>query len=54
MKCEVILRVDLEHISFQYLIDTVSLIYVNTIYNNLTIGDWVNNVERSQKNEGGK
>ena len=45
MKFKVILIVDLDHMSFQYLIDTFSLLYWNNIKNNLAIGDWMKNVE---------
>ena len=53
MKCKVLLRVYLEHMYFQYLIDTVTLISVNNIQDNLETDDWVNNAERLQNNEGG-
>ena len=44
---------DLEHMSFQYLIDTVYYISGNNNDKHLAIGDWMKNVERFQKNEGG-
>ena len=53
MKCRVIHTVDLENMSFQYLIDNVYYISGNNNDKNLAIGDWMNNVERFQKNEGG-
>ena len=53
MNCKVICRMDLEHMSFQYLIDTVYFLSRNTNENHLAIGYWVKNVERFQKNEGG-
>ena len=36
---------------FQYLIDTLSLISINNINNNVSIGDLVKNVDKLQKNE---
>ena len=39
---------------FQSLIDTIYLLYVNIIENNLEIGDWVKSVERFHNNEGEK
>ena len=51
MKYKVIIKVDLKYILFQYLIDTVYLIYGNNIKNNGSNEDLVNNVERFQMNE---
>ena len=52
MKCKVLVRVESDHIYFQYLIETVPLISWNNIDDSLEIDDWVKNVERLQKNEG--
>ena len=53
MNCKVLLTVDFKYMYFQYLFDTVSLLSGNNNKNNLAIGDWVNNLERLQNNEGG-
>ena len=52
MKCKVIFRMDSEYMCFIFLIDTVYFISGNNNENHLVIGDWVQNVERFQKNEG--
>ena len=52
MKCKLLLRIDLKHTSFQYLIDTVSLLYGNNNKNSLEICDYVKNLDRFQKHEG--
>ena len=52
MKCKVLLRVDSEHMSFQYLFGTVSLLSGNDIEIFLYICDWVKNLERLNKNKG--
>ena len=43
-KCKMILRVDLKHTPFQYLIETVSLLYINNTNKTPAIGDWMKNV----------
>ena len=53
MKCKVLLRVNSENTSFQYLTGIVSLISVNKTNRNIEIGYLVNNVERLHKNECG-
>ena len=46
-------KVDLEHMYFQYLIGNVYFLSRTNNEENSVFGDWVKNVDRFQKNEGG-
>ena len=46
-------KVDLEHMYFQYLIGNVYFLSQTNNEENSVFGDWVKNVDRFQKNEGG-